>query len=160
MESYPGYTVTWGKSKGQNTVCRCLCKKERGQLGKHTCVCSFVKQTSHTHAKKGNAESPELVPPWMGGIGRKHRKKGGRGLLCLRIHLTVASFGTMLYFATRVREQSNQQGQRVGQSGTEHRKNKLICFAGGSAHPHQGRARGMWGTRPVTSEHSLWLLHP
>lgn len=99
------------------------------------------------------------LPEWVG-LGESTGRKGGRGLLCLRVHLTVASFGTMLYFATRVREQSNQQGWRVGQSGMEHRRNKLICFAGGSAHPHQGRARGTWGTYPVTSEQSLWLLHP
>lgn len=32
-----------------------------------------------THTKKGNVETPELGPPRVGGIGRKHRKKGGQG---------------------------------------------------------------------------------
>ena len=153
MESCPGYTVMWGKSKVQkNAVCCCLYKWERGRLGKHTCVCSFVKQTSHTQERRVMQRPRSwCLPEWVW-LGERTGRKGRRGALCLHVHLTVVSFWTKLYFAI-----CRQQGRQVGQSGTDHRKHKLIvCFV----HPHQGRAKGMRGTHLVTSEQSLWPLHP
>ena len=124
-------------------------------------MCLFICETDQPHTQRKAMWRPRSwgLPEWVG-LGESTGRKGGRGLLCLCVHLTVASFGTMLYFAAWLREQSNQQGRWVGQSGMEQRKNKLICFAGGSAHPHQGRARGTRGFHPVASEQSLWLLHP